>query len=198
MFRETVTHASGESTGTASEAHALFLLRRAARHGYGIEATAAGGAVITWTRTGIGGRTALRSITLTPHIPVGTLTEETIRHLGVINARVGAHYELREQRRIIAVGLYEIRPLDTARLRARALVTADDAAPVRLTLTARLGLLANAHTTGTDGSCTCGVTPRVGGPDQVVILARRHRQEVAADFVAQLGTAFTTAVAAAR
>lgn len=196
MFRETVTHASGESTGTASEAHALFLLRRAVRHGYSIEAVAGGGAVITWTRAGIGGRTALRSITLTPHTPVGTLTEDTVRHLGVIDSRVGAHYELREQRRIIAVGLYEIPALDTARLRARALVTADDAAPVRLTLTARLGLLAEAHATGPDGSCTCGATARAAGPDQFVILARRHRQEVATEFVAQLGTAFTTAVAA--
>jgi hypothetical protein len=198
MFRETVTHASGESTGTASEAHAFFLLRRAARHGYGIEATAAGGAVITWTRAGIGGRTVLRSITLTPHTPVGALTEDTVRHLGVINARVSAHYELREQRRIIAVGLYEIPPLDTARLRARALVTADDAAPVRLTLSARLGLLAHAHTTSPDGSCACGVTARVADFDRAAILARRHHQEAATEFVAELGTAFTTAVAAAR
>ncbi|WP_225846932.1 hypothetical protein [Streptomyces sp. HPF1205] len=196
MFRETVTHASGESTGTASEAHALFLLRRAARQGYAIEATEAGGAVITWTRAGMGGRTVLRSITLTPHIPVGILTEDTVRHLGVINSRASAHYELRDKRRIIAVGLYEIPALDTARLRARALVTADDAAPVRLTLTARLGLLAQAHTAGPDGQCACGFTVHAPGIDQARI--HRHRQEAAAAFVNQLGTAYTTAVAAAR
>ena len=196
MFRETVTHASGESSGSASEAHALFLLRRAIRQGDSVEATPAGGAIVRWTRTDRGGIKVKRSIVFNPHLPVGDLGPETVRHLGVIDSRTSAHYELRELRRIIAVGLYEIQPFDTARLRARGLITTDDAAPVRLTLTARLGLLAQAHTPGPDGHCTCGFTSHTASPEQAQ--TARHRQEAAAELVTQLGVTYTAAVSATR
>ena len=164
MFREIVTHASGESSGAASEAHALFLLRRALRRGDSVEATPAGGAIVRWTRTDPGGIKVKRSIALHPHTPVGDLGPDAVQHLGVIDSRTSAHYELREQRRIIAVGLYEIPPFDTARLRARGLVTADDAAPVRLTLTARLGLLAQAHTPAPTTRAPAASPPRQATP----------------------------------
>jgi hypothetical protein len=67
MFHETVTHASGDS-GAASEAHALFLLRRAIRQGDSVEVTPAGGAIVRRTRTDRGGVKVKRSIVLNPHL----------------------------------------------------------------------------------------------------------------------------------
>ncbi|MEU6928988.1 hypothetical protein AB0A05_07470 [Streptomyces sp. NPDC046374] len=150
MFRETVTHAGGSTEGTASEAHALMLLRRAARRGYAIEATRDGGALITWIRRELRGGTAHRSISLTPQMPVGKLTEALTGDLHAIRDLRPARYVLNDVgRRIILAGLAEISPLATAALRARQLVTAAERGTVRLTLTARLGLLAAEHRTTT-------------------------------------------------
>lgn len=150
MFRETVTHAGGTSEGTASEAHALMLLRRAVRRGYAIEATREGGALITWTRRDLGSRLVHRSITLAPQMPVGKLTDAIVEDLVTVDELRPAQYiENDFGRRVILAGLVEVGPMATASLRARRLVTTDDQAPVRLTLTARLGLLANAHRTST-------------------------------------------------
>lgn len=197
MFHETVTHASGESRGHASEAHGLLLLRRALKRGHAMEVTPAGGAVITWSLIGHGGRAVVRSITLAPHTPVGTLTDGTVRDLGVIDSTGTVRYELRDGRRIITAGMYEIPPLTTARYRARNLVTADRYDRVRLTLTARLGLLARQHQPGTGTAlCACGLTARAGTPDEAHSLARRHRQLVTAEFVDSIPAAFAAAVTA--
>ncbi|MGA5497746.1 hypothetical protein ACPCSP_25620 [Streptomyces cinereoruber] len=148
MFRETVTHAGGDTEGTASEAHALMLLRRAARRGYAIEATAPGGALITWTCHQLGG-VEHRSISLVPQMPVGTLTDAVTRDLGLIADLRPVEYVFNDHgRRIILAGLTEISAMMTATLRARQLVT-EHRGTVRLTLTARLGLLAAAHRTTT-------------------------------------------------
>ncbi|MFC8889528.1 hypothetical protein ACFT54_09950 [Streptomyces cinereoruber] len=147
MFCETVTHAGGDAEGIASEAHALMLLRRAARRGYAIEATERGGALITWTRRQLGGDIAHRSISLVPQMPVGTLTDAITRDLGLIADLRPVRYVFNDHgRRIILAGLTEISPMATASLRARRLVT-EHRGTVRLTLTARLGLLAAAHRT---------------------------------------------------
>ncbi|WTW95434.1 hypothetical protein OG216_19525 [Streptomycetaceae bacterium NBC_01309] len=150
MFHETVTHAGGTSKGTASEAHALMLLRRAHRRGYAIEATREGGARITWTRAVYPVGHVHRSIILTPEMPVGTLTDAVVRDLGLIaSARPARYVESDAGRRMILAGLTEISPMATALLRARRLITADDHDTVRLTLSARLGLVARAHGTRT-------------------------------------------------
>ncbi|MGW6460142.1 hypothetical protein ACWF94_30140 [Streptomyces sp. NPDC055078] len=198
MFHETVTHASGESRGHASEAHGLLLLRRALKRGHAIQATPAGGSSITWSRMGHGGRAVVRSITLTPQTPVGALTNDTVRDLGVIDSTGTARYDLRDGRRIIAAGLFEIPALTTARYRARSLVTADRADRVRLTLTAHLGLLAREHQAGTDtGLCACGLlTVCPATPEEARSLTRRHREAVAGEFVSNLSAAFAAAVAA--
>ncbi|WP_199570566.1 hypothetical protein [Streptomyces murinus] len=150
MFRETITHSHGTSEGTASESHALLLMRRAARRGYGIEATREGGAVITWTRRQLGtGALVHRSIRLHPEMPVGKLTDAVVRDLRAIDDARSAEYVMNDHgRRIIRVGLGEISAMATAAIRARRLVT-DQGGRVRLTLTARLGLLAHAHRTVT-------------------------------------------------
>lgn len=151
MFRETITHAHDVTEGTASEAHGLMLLRRAVRCGYAIEATREGGALITWTRRQLGSGAPLhRSITLAPQMPVGNLTEAVVRHLTTIDTVRPARYMQSDTgRRYILAGLVEISPMATAALRARQLVTTEGGDRVRLTLTARLGLLALAHRTRT-------------------------------------------------
>lgn len=198
MFHETITHASGESRGHASEAHGLLLLRRALKRGHAIQATPVGGASITWSLLSHGGRAAVRSITLTPHTPVGALADDTVRDLGVIDRAGTARYELRDARRIITAGLYEIPALATARYRARSLVTADRTNRVRLTLTARLGLLAAEHQDAPDAAlCACGrLTVCPATPEEAHSLARRHRETVAAEFVGTLSATFAAAVAA--
>ncbi|NDK24685.1 hypothetical protein FSY75_09390 [Streptomyces sp. TR1341] len=198
MFHETVTHASGESRGHASEAHGLLLLRRALKRGHAIQATPPGGASITWSLLGHGGRAAVRSITLAPHTPVGELTDATVRDLGAIDSTATARYGVRDGRRIITVGLFEIPALTTARYRARSLVTADRTDRVRLTLTARLGLLAREHQAGADTAlCSCGrLTACPSTPEEARSLTRRHRETVAAEFVNSLSSTFAAAVAA--
>ncbi|MFD3609023.1 hypothetical protein ACFWXA_13280 [Streptomyces atroolivaceus] len=197
MFHETVTHASGESRGNASESHGLLLLRRALKRGHAIEVTPAGGARITWSRMGHGGRALLRSITLAPHTPVGILTDDTVQDLNVIDTAANVRYGVRDGRRIITAGLFEVPALTTARYRARSLVTADRADRVRLTLTARLGLLAREHQDTDTGLCACGqITARPATPEEAHSLTRRHREAVAADFVTGLSATFAAAVAA--
>ncbi|MGW6391172.1 hypothetical protein ACWFR1_11845 [Streptomyces sp. NPDC055103] len=197
MFFETVTHASGESRGHASEAHGLLLLRRALKRGHAIQVTPAGGVSITWSLMGNGGRAVVRSITLAPHTPVGALTDDTVRDLGAIDSTGTARYELRDGRRIITAGLFEIPALTTARYRARSLVTADRADRVRLTLTARLGLLAREHQDTDTGLCACGrLTVCPATPEEARSLTRRHRETVTAEFVGAVSAAFAAAVAA--
>lgn len=232
MFRETITHAGGVTEGTASEAHALTTLRRAVRRGYAIDVTREGGALITWTRREMRGGIAQRSITFAPQMPVGTLTEAVIRDLTDIDGLRPVRYTENDHgRRIILAGLTEISPMATAALRARKLVTADAYGKVRLTLTARLGLLAVAHRTTTTepegwsrasgsrlvtaglnrpgrragmvrqsasaASCSCGQFSAFGGDrTEARNLARRHRHDVAAAFVAGLPVSFADAVTA--
>ncbi|MEW2071805.1 hypothetical protein [Streptomyces sp. NPDC007346] len=153
MFHETITHAGGTTEGVASEAHAVTLLDRAVRRQYAVEATPAGGALITWTRHLFGpGATSVvlvdRSIRLDPMTPVGNLTDAVREDLALVDGDPHARYELQQERRVITGGLWRIPPFATAGLRARRLVV-EDRGHVRLTLTARLGLLAHAHRTTT-------------------------------------------------
>jgi hypothetical protein len=153
VYRETITHAGGTTDGTASEAHARMLLVRAVRRGYTVEATATGGAVITWTRALFGpgansAVTAHRAIHLHPVTPVGALVDAVRDDLARIDGDHHAAYELDRDRRVITGLVWRIPPYTTARLRARSLVTEQDG-HVRLTLTALLGLLAHEHRTTT-------------------------------------------------
>jgi hypothetical protein len=121
-----------------------------------------------------------------------------VRDLAVIDTTGTARYDLRDSRRVITAGLFEIPALPTAHYRARSLVTADHANRVRLTLTARLGLLAREHQTRPDTAlCACGrLTACPSTPEEARSLARRHREAVAAEFVSSLSAAFTAAIAA--
>ncbi|MGW1989620.1 hypothetical protein [Embleya sp. NPDC001921] len=151
MFREIVTHSGGVTEGTASEAHAESLLRRAVQRGYRIEATPDGGVTITWIvntfRTPHG--TEGRAVILTPFMPVGkALTEATRADLDLIHKSPADYATDANGARVISGLFWSIPQGATARLRARKLVTEDDG-PVRLTLTARLALFATSHRTHT-------------------------------------------------
>ncbi|MFF4388567.1 hypothetical protein ACFY0G_17570 [Streptomyces sp. NPDC001552] len=208
MFRETVVHAGGTTEGTASEAHLLMTLRRAVRRGYGIEATREGGALVTWTRAEYSGQTAERAVLFAPQKPVAALTEALAQDLHLINDMGPAKYEENAQgRRVIRVGFLEFSPMATAHLRARQMVATDQHGTVRLTMTARLSLLAAKHLTTTTepgigavaskASCTCGLfTATAGDRDAARHLARLHRQDMAAEFVTNLAPAVTAAITA--
>lgn len=154
MYRETINHAGGTTEGTASEAHALTLLRRAAHRGYDVEATREGGALITWTALNFApdGETVVRSsrsITLTPQMPVGNLTDTMIRDLAALDEYPHTRYAVEAGRRVTVAGFHRVPAFATARYRARGLLREEPSGRVRLSLTARLGLLTLTHRTRT-------------------------------------------------
>ncbi|MFH8577155.1 hypothetical protein [Streptomyces zaomyceticus] len=153
MYRETIHHATGVAEGTANERHATRLLTTAARRGHAVEFTPAGGALITWTRH-LFGRSegsvvrAERSISLEPLMPVGALSTTTRMDLALIAGDRHAHYAEKGGRRVVAGLTWEIPAFTTAKLRARGMVVEEEDR-LRLSLTARLGLLAQQHRTRT-------------------------------------------------
>ncbi|MFE3378749.1 hypothetical protein [Streptomyces anulatus] len=153
MFKQTQQHAGGVTEGTAIERHARRLLVTAVRRGYAVEATPTGGAHITWNALlfGPGGGSVVRaprSIELAPFTPVGALSATTREDLALIAGDRHARYAEQAGRRVITGPFWTIPAFATARLRARALVVEEEGR-VCLTLTARLGLLAQAHRTRT-------------------------------------------------
>lgn len=153
MFRETIAHSGGTTTGEASESHAMLILRRALNRGYTIDASTDGGATVSWTARRFGVGTAIieapRSIELVPHKPVGdALTDATCYDLLLIDSvRNPAQYH--PDRRVIEGGIWRITPAASARLRDRGLVHTGDDNHVRLTLVTRLALIARDHRTRT-------------------------------------------------
>jgi hypothetical protein len=134
MFRQSVTAADGTTTGgTCGEARARSLLATALRRGYTVEATRPGGVIIT--RPVHAGRTipGSRTVTLTPAVPLGALTQTVHADLAAIAARtarrpaylitgaVPAHARGRAGR--ICAGLYAVPPAATRKLVERGLVT---------------------------------------------------------------------------
>ncbi|WP_405759480.1 hypothetical protein OG234_13360 [Streptomyces sp. NBC_01420] len=152
MFTETITHAGAPTTGTATESHASYLLRRALRRGFDVEATPGGGARIDWTALSLTGDgapvRAPRSITLSPQTPAGTLTDTVRADLAAIADTPAARHDTDRGARVIVGGLWRIPPGATARLHARGLVIEEQGRP-RLSLAAQLALLAHAHRTTT-------------------------------------------------
>ncbi|MEV6565897.1 hypothetical protein [Streptomyces kronopolitis] len=152
MFRETITHAGGTTTGEASEKHAEMLLLRATRREYRIEATRQGGALISWTarRFGTGEQIIKieRAILLVPHRAAGAaLTDTTLQDLDLIDSY--RHSEYRPVESVILCGLWRIPPAATARLLARGLVGVDKNGRAWVTLATRLALVARDHRTTT-------------------------------------------------
>jgi len=168
MFTETVTDSRGRtSTGTASETHALTLLRTAVRRGYRIEATHTGGVIIerdVWDGSVIPKK---RTITLEPAVPLGKITAGVREDLAAIDGReahlvTGAQGPFRRRNGRISAGLDSIAPAAAARLVDRGLVVLGDPyastsngympetrTPVRVSLAARLALFAAEHRTRT-------------------------------------------------
>ncbi|MFJ5037977.1 hypothetical protein [Streptomyces parvulus] len=203
MFRETITHATGDSEGTARESHVLMLLRRALSKGYAMEATRTGGARVRWTRVDLTTHAIVaRAISVEPELSLGALDLATRTLLARID--VGdARYEVHPDRYVIAYDDTEITPAETARLRARRLVAVDHAGRVRLTLAARLGLLAHDHRQaggGNDGFaiCSCGFTANGPTGEAVDEVLRNHRQVVTASFVDSISAAYAAALSATR
>ncbi|MHB9861934.1 hypothetical protein [Streptomyces sp. YIM S03343] len=168
MFTETITSKDGEtSTGTASEAHALSLLRRAERRRHcTVEATRSGGVIVV-RKVWDGSRTPkTRTIVLEPVMPVGLFTPAVRRALAAVDARSGAYLVTAAERctrgRVgrISAGFEGVAPAAAARLVERGLVVlgepytavshetgVETRVPVRLSLAARLALLADKHRT---------------------------------------------------
>ncbi|MFC9341459.1 hypothetical protein ACFT0G_31095 [Streptomyces sp. NPDC057020] len=98
---------------------------------------------------------AQRSISLEPEMPVGNLSSTTRLDLDLIAGDQNARYAEKDGRRMVAGLTWEIPAFATARLRARGLVV-EDSDRLRLSLTARLGRLAQLHrtrTTSPEGWC---------------------------------------------
>lgn len=170
MFNETITSADNETTtGTATEAHALSLLRRpAVRRGCRMEATRTGGVIITrqvWTGDVLPKQ---RTIALEPVKPVARLTTTTREDLDAVLAASGAYLVEQAEREFrarvgrIGAGITGIAPAAAARLVDRGLLVlgepyADTSngylperrRPVKVSLAARLAMLAQAHRTET-------------------------------------------------
>ncbi|MEW2568365.1 hypothetical protein [Streptomyces sp. NPDC047070] len=203
MFHETVTHAGGDTRGTASESHALMLMRRALNRGYAMEATPEGGAVIRWTRIDLTTRAhADRSILLVPELPVDGLDDSVRALLDLIDLG-DATYDCHADRRVITAAGTEIPPGDTARLRARHLVRVDRHNRVRLTMSARLGLLAHGHRQAggkTDGfaMCSCGLTTHAPDGQTADAKLRGHRQTMTARFIDSISATYAAALTASR
>ncbi|MCX5326320.1 hypothetical protein [Streptomyces sp. NBC_00120] len=150
MFTETLVHAGGTSTGNATAAHVMSVLRRAVNRGYAIDFTTSGGASVTWTARRPVGETveeSPRSITFAPCLPVArALTQATCYDLLLVQARDAKYDPLR---RVMTGGVWLIPQAATARLRARGLVVVDDRNRVEPSLTALIGLFARDHRTRT-------------------------------------------------
>lgn len=143
MFTETVNHARGTAEGTASEAHAVQLLRRAARRGHTVTARPDGGAVITWTAARLLDGEVVedpRSVTLAPQTPV-RLTPTDLRHLDLISRAPAALPVRADGFLVIDADADRIPAPATARLYGLRLVV-EERGRIRLTLVAVLALLA--------------------------------------------------------
>ncbi|MEV6574899.1 hypothetical protein [Streptomyces sp. NPDC051577] len=141
--------------GTATESHAITLLRRAVRRGYDVEAAPDGSVAVNWTyrrfhphdenRT----LTEPRSLTLTPQILIRGLTETTRQDLELIQAAGDrARFETQSGRQVVTLGFHRIPPAASARLNERGFIT-DDHGRARLTLPALIAMHAQDHRTHT-------------------------------------------------
>jgi hypothetical protein len=181
-----------------------MLMRRALNRGYPMEATREGGVLIRWNRIDLTTHTQQeRSISLTPETPVDGL-DDSVRGILALIDLGDATYDIHPDRRVITIGDTEIPPGDTSRLRARRLVAVDRKDRVRLTLPARLGLLAHGHIQAggkTDGLalCSCGGftvhAPTGQAADQTL---RGHRQAVTANFVDSVSATYAAALTESR
>lgn len=204
MFTETIESPGSVSTGAASEAHALILLRRSCNRGYAIQPTPDGGAIIRYRKRHLGQpEPVVHTVTLAPLVPVGDLTDSDTGNLRVIDgAKISRFADSgRYTLPVIAAGMYEIPPAQAESLQARNLVAADSNGNVRVTLSARLGLLARAHEQLATldrlaAWCSCGLAISGNTAEQVDAVLLSHLAAVSADFLDSLPAAFTAAVAA--
>ncbi|MEU5497931.1 hypothetical protein [Streptomyces griseofuscus] len=200
MFTETVDSGSSITTGSVSEPHALLLLRRACNRGYAIEPQRTGGAVIRWRRIDPATRArVVRSITLTPRVPADP-SDYDLANLRVI-ASVPAVRLVDSERYtmpVIAAGSYEIPPSQADRLLAQGFLLNGDNEHLRLTLSARLSLVAAKHqrmesSDRTTAWCSCGLAVHAKNAEQADARQAAHLAAVGADFVQSLDAAFTAA-----
>ncbi|MCY0963374.1 hypothetical protein [Streptomyces sp. H27-H5] len=141
--------------GTATESHAITLLRRAVRRGYDVEAATDGSVAVNWTYRRFHPHDEPRSLTLTPQILIRGLTETTRQDLELIQAAGDrARFETQSGRQVVTLGFHRIPPAASVRLNERGFIT-DDHGRARLTLPALIAMHAQDHRTHT-------TAPRVG------------------------------------
>lgn len=203
MFTETITGPDAETTGSVSEAHALILLRRACRRGYAIAPQRNGGAVIRWRRATLSSTAPiLRSITLTPNAEADP-TDLDLSNLRYIDAVKVARFTPSDRYAlpVIQAGTYEIPPAQAERLSRQGFLVANRDGALRLTLAARLTLVAASHTRmdtsdRTTTWCSCGLAAHGKNAEAVEAVQASHLARVAATFIEGLDAAFTAAVTA--
>lgn len=202
MFTETIESDSSTTTGTATEPHALTLLRRACSRGYAIEPQRTGGVIIRWRRIDLTTHApVLRSITLTPQVPADP-TDYDLSNLRVIASVPVVRLVDSEKYTlpVIEAGTYAIPPSQAERLLAQGFLLNADNEHLRLTLAARLCLVAAKHqrmdsSDRTTTWCSCGLAVHCKTAEQAEARQAGHLAAVGADFVQSLDAAFTAAVA---
>ncbi|MDQ1018857.1 hypothetical protein [Streptomyces afghaniensis] len=203
MFTEIIDGPGGATTGSATEPHALSLLRRADNRGYAIEPQLNGGVIIRCRRVSLSSRTPLlRTITLAPQVPaeptdVDLSNLRVIASVPVVRLVDSETYTLP----VIEAGTYAIPPSQAERLLAQGFLLNSRDEHLRLTLAARLTLVAAKHqamdsSDRTTTWCSCGLAVHCKNADQAEARRRGHLAAVGADFVQSLDATFTAAVAA--
>ncbi|MFD0209146.1 hypothetical protein ACFVH9_08410 [Streptomyces hirsutus] len=203
MFTEAIksSDSASVSTGTASEPHALVLLRRASNRGYAIQPLRTGGAIVRYRRAGLGAP-RLFVHTFTPIVPAdpSSLDLSNLRLIDEVKTArfVGSD---RYAAGVIEAGAYEIPPSQTERLAGQGFLVRGQDGSLRLTLSARLTLVAVAHecmdsSDRTTTWCSCGLAVHCKNAESADARRLGHLTAVAADFLDSLSPAFTAAVTA--
>lgn len=202
MFTETIASPTGTTTGTASESHALILLRRSCRRGYAIEPLRNGGAIVRYRRASFTATAPVEhTVTLTPHAPAEP-TDLDLSNLRYIDAVKVARFTDSDRYAlpVLQAGTYEIPPAQAERLSRQGFLA--DGEVLRLTLAARLTLLAASHTRmdasdRTTTWCSCGLAAHGKDAERVNAIQTSHLAAVTAKFLDDLDPAFTAAIASA-
>ncbi|MEU1853933.1 hypothetical protein ABZ499_32920 [Streptomyces sp. NPDC019990] len=203
MFTETIASPAGAATGSVSESHALILLRRSCRRGYAIEPLRNGGAVIRYRRASLTATAPVQNtITLTPHEPAEP-TDLDLSNLRYIDAVKIARFTGSDRYAlpVVLAGTYEIPPGQAERLSRQSFLADAADGTLRLTLAARLTLLAASHARMDAGDrttawCSCGLAVH-GKPERVDAVLISHLAAVTDEFLDSLDPAFTAAVTSA-
>jgi hypothetical protein len=140
--------------------------------------------------------------TLTPHVPADP-SDLDLSNLRCIDAVKVARFTASDRytRPVIQAGTYEIPPAEAERLSGQGFLVEGPDGTLRLTLTARLTLLAASHVRMDAGGrpvirCSCGLVAHAKNAERADAVRLAHLAAVTARFVDSLDPAFTATVTA--